>query len=127
MEQLNKPITKQADGSHLKFLNKIQFFECLMQHHLYNTKTDEYAFICNDNKAICVHSLPLYIVATMCGDTKHRDDWIDQLSKAGQIYEFPENYHWCEDSYASDYWIKVDDFKKWYKKAYSMPKQEVNV
>lgn len=115
MSTLDELITKQPDNLHLKFPDKAHFFEYLMQNDLYNTKTNEYAFVYNNDNAICVYNLPPHIAVNIHNDAVHNHTaWSSVLSAGGQIHDFPDNKHWCEDSYASDYWIKTDDFDTWY-------------
>lgn len=112
---LDNLIPKQPDNLHLKFPDEVSFFNYLMQNDLYNTKTNEYAFAYNDANSICVYNLPPHIAVNIHHDAIYNHTtWSSVLSAGGQIHDFPDNKHWCEDSYASEYWIKTKDFDTWY-------------
>lgn len=98
-----KPLTFQTPEQMLDHL--------IAGNDLYNVKTGEYAFHYNENDAICVYHLDddhakELALAAAASDIK----WSEMLGTHGSaIYDAPENQHWCIDSYASDFWIDVED------------------
>lgn len=78
---------------------------------VYNTKTCEYAFLYNDKNAICVYRLSPEQAKELAIESENTHEyWSGLLGAGGTIYDSPDNMHWCEDSYASEYWIHTNNF-----------------
>ena len=89
----------------------------LADNDLYNTNTGEYVFTYNNKNAIAVYMLSektAYELNQKIKQPNSESYWAGYLGLGGRIYDEPHNIHWCNDSYASNYWIHTKDFDEYY-------------
>lgn len=86
---------------------------------LYNLRTGEYVFGYNDQDVICVYHLEETQAKTLAEETKNTElKWSELLGAHGsEIYDAPENEHWCINSYASEFWIHTEDLLDFLKRS----------